>query len=141
MGDPQNVANTTLPVRYQSPEVKHILKAREATGKVFWWHVLLLQLPAKKAQLHPQPAASWHFTDQHVIPSEIESSSERGRGSPGARDISSVTPGEASDEVKNNFCVVYKKWPFLRSICLNQLSFLPSADELIKITSCIKSGR
>lgn len=49
----------------------------------------------------------------------------------------------ASDEEgkKNNFLVVYKKSPFLRSICLNQLSFVPSADELIKITFCIKSGR
>lgn len=82
MGNPQNVANTTLPVRYQSPEVKHILKATQATGKVFWWHVLLLQPPVKKAQSHPQPAASWHSTKQHVIPSETESSSERSRGFP-----------------------------------------------------------
>lgn len=141
MGNPRNVANTTLPVRYQSPEVKHILKARQATGKVFWWHVLLLQLPVQKAQFYPQPAASWHYRKQHIIPSETESSSERGKGPPGALDIASVTPERASDEVKNNFCVVYKKSPFLRSICLNQLSFLPAADELIKLTSCIKSGR
>lgn len=64
-----------------------------------------------------------------------------GQGSPaGAWGVASVTPEKELMKKKNNF-LVYKKSPFLRSICLNQLSFVPSADELIKITSCIKSGR
>lgn len=68
------------------------MKASQATGRVLWWHVLLLQPPAKKAQLFSQPAANWYSTKHHIIPSEIESSSERGRGPTGAWDIASVTP-------------------------------------------------
>lgn len=105
---------------------------------------MLLQPPAEKAGLFPQPAARWHPTKHHLIPSEREGSRERGRAPTGAWDTASVTPERellTKKEKKNNFLVVYKKSPFLRSICLNQLSFVPSADELIKITFCIKSGR
>lgn len=28
--------------KYQSPEAKHIMKARQAIGEVVWWHILLL---------------------------------------------------------------------------------------------------
>lgn len=62
------------------------------------------------------------------------SNGERGRGPTGAWDIASTAP-EKELLVKKKMFLVYKKSPFLRSICLNQLSFVPSADELIKKNS------